>query len=127
MTPRRAERGNATLALAVGAVVLLMGLMAGALGISHTMATHQARAGADLAAVSAATSALDQVDDTAVCATARSVAEQNQARLTHCEVARAPDEVAVAIEVEVGLAWDLPGFPDHVAAIAYAGNPLLPV
>jgi secretion/DNA translocation related TadE-like protein len=84
---------------------------------------HQAQTSSDLAALAAASEAMESMDDTHCCSSARLVAEANGATLTNCEVVRAGAEVASHVEVSVDPPWNVPGFPTKMTSTSYAGTP----
>lgn len=80
----RGERGSGSvLALAIIGVTLSLLTSAVLLG-TVVLATHRARAAADLSALAAATRLLRGADERTVCRTAHSVAARNGARVTEC-------------------------------------------
>lgn len=98
----RGEQGSATAFVSVGvAVVLLVTGMFVAVITAH-LASNQARAAADLAAVAAAGRVAPGVTGRP-CEVARRVAERNGGRLVSCQ----PGEREVTVRVEVDVA--LPG------------------
>ena len=116
-------RGSVTLATIVVGLAVAVGLFVGSVVVAYVMAAHQARSISDLAALSVATSAASQLGDESACAAGSGVAQQSGARLTDCEIVRAQDEVAVRVEVTIGVPWAVPGLPAEVNSQSFAGNP----
>ncbi|MEU5939497.1 Rv3654c family TadE-like protein [Micromonospora sp. NPDC047548] len=109
-----ADRGGATVCLlVVGLVFVLVGVFGAAIGTART-ARHQARVGADFAALAGAGRALD--GDGVACATAAELARANRARLTGCLL----DGLDVLVTVEVPVT-PLPGFRRVATATSRAG------
>ena len=112
------ERGSGTL-LVVG-VMAVVGVVAAAatLAAAYLVAGHQARAAADLAALSGAAA---YVQGRPPCPVARQLARANGARLAGCD--RVGDEVdfvvSVSVTVDVGLR--VPGLPRVLTGRAHAG------
>jgi len=117
------ERGSVTLAAIVLGCALAVGLLVGSLVLAHVLAVHEARSGADLAALAAATDAVRLHDEDSACAAASRSMSSSRDQVTACEVVQAGYEVAARVEVTVDLAWTLPGLPQTVSAVSYAGNP----
>jgi secretion/DNA translocation related TadE-like protein len=110
------DRGGAAVCLlAVGLVVVLFGTFGAAVG-SARVARHQARVGADFAALAGAGRALDGVEP--ACAAADELARANRGRLTSCRL----DGLDVIVTVEVWVE-PLPGLRRAVTAVARAGPP----
>jgi secretion/DNA translocation related TadE-like protein len=86
--------------LAVSLVVMLAGAAASVRGLA-ALARHHAESAADLAALGAASQAVQGAVD--ACAVARSVAERNTARLTGCRLSGAVVTVTVACPLSGGL------------------------
>jgi len=90
------ERGSATVwVLALSGVLAAVGTAAVLVGVAVT-ARHQATGAADLAALAAATRAVQGFDDG--CSRAAAVARANAAELTGCAIGR---DSVVAVEVRV--------------------------
>ncbi len=121
-----AEQGSTSLSALVFGLGLALALVMGAALLTHVMAAHQARSGADLAALAAAVEAAAGRDDSQACHQAGLIAEANGGWVTGCEVVQAGTEVAVRVETATPLAWSWPGGPVTVAAVAHAGNPADP-
>jgi len=120
---KRSQAGNISMATVVFTLAATVALLIGSMVVSYVMATHRARAAADLTALTAATSATRMLDEGQSCQEASRIAQDNGAQLTGCEIVRAGDEVAAKVEVSVGLHWTLPGLPDQVSSVSFAGNP----
>ena len=119
------DTGSITLTTVVIGLLAAIGLFIGSVVVSYVMTTHQARSIADLASISTATVAARLLGDEPACEAGTKTAQQMQADVTVCEVVRAGGEVAVKIEVTLGLRWAIPGVVDQVSAVSYAGNPRL--
>lgn len=125
-TARRAspaQVGSMSMATVVVSLAVAVALLVASMVVGYVMATHRSRAAADLAALSAATWATQVMDEGQPCQQAGHVATDNGAELVDCEIVRAGDEVAVKVEVSLRLRWAVPGLPDHVGSVSYAGNP----
>ncbi len=120
---RRGDAGHMTLAVIVIGLLLVVGIGVGSLIMSAVFAERGARSAADLSALAAATEATETLGDDGPCAVAGQVAADNGARVVACEIVRAGSEVAVKIEVAATPHWTMPGLPQTVAAVSYAGNP----
>ena len=102
----RGERGSATvLVMAALGVVVVLSVAGLALG-SAVVATHKARAAADLAALAAAQALQQGVAPSAACAAAASLASRNGARLAVCTVVEGG---SVACRTMVRPSFVLPG------------------
>ncbi|SCG63351.1 helicase/secretion neighborhood TadE-like protein [Micromonospora halophytica] len=99
--------------LVVGLVFVLVGVFGAAIG-SARVARHQARVGADFAALAAAGQALR--GDASACAAAGELASANGARLTGCRL----DGLDALVTVQVPVT-PLPGFHRTATATARAG------
>lgn len=109
-----ADRGSATIwVLAVGVVIVLVGLFGAALGAART-ARQQARVAADFGALAGAGHALD--GEAAACRTAGEVARANGARLAACRL----DGLDVLVSTQVTVS-PLPWLTRTVTATARAG------
>ncbi|GAB3988307.1 hypothetical protein GCM10028771_00740 [Nocardioides marmoraquaticus] len=113
LVPRRDERGaGSVLGLLVSAVLVVVALTAA--GLTSVILTHRvAQAGADLAALAAATAAQDGRDP---CTAAARVATANRTELRQCLVSGF--EVTVGVTARTGR---LPGGPHDLPARARAG------
>jgi secretion/DNA translocation related TadE-like protein len=112
------ERGSGTM-LMVGVLGVLLALGTTAIwAAGYVAAAHQARAAADLAALSAAV-AIEAGDDG--CAVARQVAADNGTRMSTCD--RVGDQVDFVVSVEVvrPVRTGVAGLPTEVTAVAHAG------
>ena len=115
---RRGERGSGTvLALAATGALLIL-LVAGLALASAVAATHRARAGADLAALAAASAVQAGATSSQACQRAAAVSASNAARQSECAV-QADGSVTVGVTAPVGLPW--PGTPSGARATARAG------
>nr|WP_281292179.1 Rv3654c family TadE-like protein [Micromonospora olivasterospora] len=113
---RGGDRGGATVCLlAVGLVLVLVGTFGAAVGAAR-VARHQARVGADFAALAGAGQALG--GDGSACETADELARANRGRLTSCRL----DGLDVVVTVEVTVD-PLPGLRRVATAAARAGPP----
>lgn len=113
------ERGSGTVLMVLVTAMLIL-LMSGLaiLGI-YLLGSSQARAGADLVALSAASTHARGGDG---CHTARSLASQNQVRLVECDITGDQLEFVVSVEVEVTFDSEVPVGPIALRARAYAGQ-----
>lgn len=111
------ERGSASLLMVgVMAVVMVLGGVAVVVA-GYLIGVHQARAAADLSALSAA-AVFERTEDG--CAQARRTAQQNGARVTRCD--RVGDEVdfVVTVRVTVDVRTPVVGLPRVISAQAHA-------
>ena len=116
---RRDERGGGTmLMMAICVVVLLLGYAAMVIS-GYAIAAHRARAAADLAALSGATTASQGGDP---CSSARRNARAHLARITSCERVGDQIDFVVSVTASVATTVRVPGLPQRVAAVAYAGS-----
>lgn len=99
-------------------MVLGMAATLAILVVTAVLASHQARAAADLTALAGATAAADGLD---ACRTAAAVAEANGATLTSCRLVGTPASFVVAVTVTVRTGLRAP-LPVAVHADAKAGN-----
>jgi secretion/DNA translocation related TadE-like protein len=99
-------------------MVLVMAATIAILVVTAVLASHRARAAADLSALAGATAAADGLD---ACLTAAAVAGANGATLTSCRPAGTPASFVVAVTVTVRTGLRAP-LPDVVHAAAKAGN-----
>ncbi len=112
------ERGAATVLAAGLSVVLAVAATIAVLVASAVLATHKARAAADLSALAAATAMAAGYNP---CLTAEQIARENGAVVVTCRVegSEASFVVAVTVSVPTGLRSPL---PEVVHAEAHAGN-----
>lgn len=106
--------------LMIGVCVVLMTLGCAAMIVGgYLIAAHRVRAAADLAALSAATTASLGGEP---CAAARRNAGAQGARIDSCE--RVGDQIDFVVTVTASVAIELtvPGLPRRVAAVAHAGS-----
>ena len=122
-TVRESDRGSGTLAMIVITLVVAVGLLIGSMVLAYVLALHKVRGASDMAALTAATHAVQGSGEDQACDQARRIASDNGAQLTSCEVQQAGAEVAASVETTIALTWSFPGLPDHVSSISYAGNP----
>lgn len=85
----------------------------------YAVATHRARAAADLAAVSGAAAFGQGLD---ACAQARRTAADNGARLVRCEQAGDQVDYVITVRVAIGVRVRLAGLPRQVESLAHAGS-----
>lgn len=115
----RDERGGGTM-LMVGACAAVMMLAYAAMLISgYVIAGHRARAAADLAALSGATTASQGGDP---CAAARANAAAHRARVVACERVGDQIDFVVTVTASVTVTLTAPGLPTTVSSVAYAGS-----
>ncbi len=114
----RTDRGAATMYAAALATVLVTAATIAVLVVTAVLASHRARAAADLSALAGATAQADGLD---ACRTAGVVAQANGASLTTCQVAGSPLSFVVSITVAVGTGLRAP-LPVAVHADAKAGS-----
>ena len=117
-----ADSGNATLAVVAVGLALVVAVFVGSVIIRYVAVLHQARAAADLVAVTAATQAAAFMDDDSSCAAAGDIAGRNGAVMNSCQIVRAGPQVAVQVEVQVATGWTVPVLPAEVVATACAAN-----
>jgi len=116
---RRDESGVGTVLAAVTAVVLITIAAAGALGLTYAAAARSVRAAADLVALSGAQAHSRGAD---ACAEARRIAARNRVDVRDCAVTGDLIDFVVQVRVSRTVGWRLPGLPERVASIAYAGS-----
>ncbi len=117
--PRAGERGVGTV-LAVAIVMALVTVAAvGLLGLTYAATARSVRQAADLVAVSGAQA---QAQGSDACAESRRVAALNQVEVSGCEVTGDLIDFVVEVNVRRSVGWRLPGLPERVAAVAYAGS-----
>jgi len=119
----RSDRGSGTLAVIVITAVVAIGLLVGSMVLAYVLALHKVRDASDMAALTAATQAVEGADEDQACSEAGRIASDNGAVLASCEIQQAGAEVAASAETTISLHWNFPGFPDHVSSTSYAGNP----
>lgn len=112
----RHERGGGTVATAGAVAMLLVVTLAAAQLGAVVIATHRARAAADLAALSAAGVAVAGTGEP--CVVAAEVARANGAMLRACESAA---DLSVRVSAQAPLVVRLPGLPEAASARARAG------
>jgi len=116
---RRDERGGGTmLMIGVAAFVMLLGYLAMII-CGYAIAAHQARAAADLAALSGATAASQGAD---ACDAARRNARAHLARIVSCERVGDQIDFVVSVTASVGTTVRMPGLPKRMSAVAHAGS-----
>jgi len=120
---RKTDQGSGTMAVIVITMVLAVGLLIGSMVLAYVLALHRVRAASDMAALTAATQAVQGAAEDEACGQAGHIASDNGAALTSCEIQQAGAEVAASVETAIPLKWSFPGLPDHVSSISYAGNP----
>jgi len=98
---RMAERGSATVVTLAVIVVVLILTVSGLMLASAVLASHRARAAADLAALAAAGALMRAEPPSVACLLAARVAAANQASLERCTTAGA--EVRLSAAVPTGL------------------------
>jgi secretion/DNA translocation related TadE-like protein len=118
MSSSRSERGAATFVMLGVLTVVISLAVAGMLLGAYVVAVHQARVGADLAALSGA-AAFEQGG--AACRTAGRTAGENHVDLITCDQVGDQLDFVVTARVRVSVGRSLPGLPRSVEAIAYAG------
>jgi len=111
------DRGSATVFAASIALVLVMAATVAVLVVAVILASHRARAAADLAALAAAT----EIGGSDVCTAARASARTNGADLTSCVLTGTTSSFVVAVSVTVPTGLRNP-LPMQVNAEAHAGN-----
>lgn len=115
----RDQRGSGTVLMAaIMAVVVTLGATA-TLVAGYLVSHHQARAAADLAALSGAATYARGEDP---CEEARRVARQNGARATRCSRVGDAVDFVVTVRVVVEVRVRSPGLPRLVEAQAHAGR-----
>ena len=114
-----AERGVATV-LSVAMVIALVTVAAvGMLGMTFAATARSVRAAADLVAISGAQA---QAKGSDACEEARRIAARNDVEVSGCEVTGDMIDFVVEVNVRRTVGIRLPGLPERVAAVAYAGN-----
>ena len=113
-----AERGSASV-LMIGVIAVVVTLSGAALVIAgYATGYHQARAAADLSALSGA-AAFEQGHD--ACAQARQTARRNGAGVDRCDLVGDAIDFVVTVRVSVAARTRIPRLPRQVAAEAHAG------
>jgi len=116
---RRGERGGGSvLMMGICVVVIMFGYTAMII-CGYAIAAHRARAAADLAALSGATSASQGGD---ACAAARRNAQAHLARITSCDRVGDQIDFVVSVTASVATTVHIPGLPRRVGAVAHAGS-----
>lgn len=113
------EHGSGTLLMAGVSAVLAVLAVGAAIVAVYAIALHQARAGADLAAVSGA---IARTRGEEPCRVAEQMAARNDTMPVTCEVTGDHLEFAISLTVEVPVAVIVPGLPRSVRAEAHAGQ-----
>lgn len=114
----RDERGSGSvLVLGLMVITILWGVAAISVA-GYLLASHQARAAADLAALSGAVSAQSGRDG---CREAEVRAVANRGAVTSCRTVGDQIDFVITVEVRVPVTTPLPGLPGFVAAVAFAG------
>lgn len=113
------ERGSASVLMAGVMGVLVLLSCAAMVVVGYAIATHRARAAADLAAVSGA-AAFGRGED--ACAQARRTAADNGARLVRCEQVGDQVDYVVTVRVAIAVRVRLTGLPRQVDSLAHAGS-----
>jgi secretion/DNA translocation related TadE-like protein len=112
------ERGSGTM-LMIGLLGILLAFGTTAIwAAGYLAAAHQARAAADLAALSAAVAIEAGADG---CAVAGRVAVDNGIRLSVCDLVGDQVDFVVSVEVVRPVRTGVPGLPAEVTAVAHAG------
>jgi secretion/DNA translocation related TadE-like protein len=105
MRSRSPEAGSASV-IVIGVIGLLLTLTAGALVLAGAVrASHQARLGADLAAITGAQQVRDGASASAACATAGRMATANGTSLQACSVT---GSVVTVVAVAHSATWPAP-------------------
>jgi secretion/DNA translocation related TadE-like protein len=117
--PSAGERGSATVLMASIMGVVVTVSSAAMVVAGYLVAHHQARAAADLAALSGAAAYTRGAN---ACDEARRISRQNGARVTSCK--RVGDEIdfVVSVRTTVSVRTLLPGLPRVAEAEAHAGR-----
>ena len=116
---RRDQRGSGTVLMAaIMSVVVALGAAATVVA-GYLTSHHQARAAADLAALSGAAAYVKDKDG---CAQARRTARQNGAAVARCDQVGDAVDFVVTVRVVVEVRVRSPGLPRRVEAEAHAGR-----
>ena len=113
------ERGVGIVLAGAIVVVLVTVAAVGLLGLTYAATARSVREAADLVAVSGAQA---QAKGSDACAESRRVAALNQVEVSACEVTGDLIDFVVEVNVRRSVGWRLPGLPERVAAVAYAGS-----
>ncbi|MFC7623248.1 Rv3654c family TadE-like protein [Microlunatus sp. GCM10028923] len=116
--PPRDERGSGTMLMVGVMIVITVLAFVGTCVAGYAVAVHQARAAADLAALSGAVARTDGGDG---CATATSIARANRTTMTTCDVVGDQLDFVITIQVRRDVPPLWPGLPESVSAKAHAG------
>lgn len=115
----RTQRGSGTvLVVGVLAVVMLISF-AGVCIAGYLVTAHRAKAAADLAALAGARAKAEGDD---VCAAVRANAAANGAEADDCDVVGDDQDFVVRVRTMIKVDAPVPGLPDRVTGIAYAGR-----
>ncbi|NNG38023.1 flp pilus-assembly TadE/G-like family protein [Flexivirga sp. ID2601S] len=110
MTGHRAgDRGSATVLVVAAIGVVIACLLSAMALVSAVLASHRARAAADLSALAGAGVLLDPGDARSACDVAAAVVARNHGRVASCSTHG--DELVIAVRVPTS--W--PGLPDATA------------
>lgn len=105
--------------LMVGVMIVITVLaFVGTCVAGYAVAVHQARAAADLAALSGAVARTGGTDG---CAEARSIARANRTTVTSCDVVGDQLDFVITVQVRRNVPPLMPGLPQSVGAKAHAG------
>lgn len=104
--------------VAVCTVVMMLGFAAMVI-CGYAIAAHRARAAADLAALSGATTASQGGDP---CGSASRNAQAHLARITSCKRVGDQIDFVVSVTASVATTMRVPGLPRRVTAVAHAGS-----
>ncbi|MFT3860298.1 Rv3654c family TadE-like protein [Micropruina sp.] len=115
----RTERGVATVLVVATVMGLVTVAAAGLLGLTYAATARSVRAAADLVALSGAQAQARGAD---ACAETRRIAALNDVEVAECEVAGDLIDFVVEVTVRRAVGWRLPGLPQQVSAVAYAGS-----
>lgn len=117
--PVRTERGVGTIVM-IGVMAVMLALsLAGVCIAGYWLAAQRARTAADLAALSGATAYSAGGDP---CAAARRNARHNDASVARCDQVGDALDFVVTVETEVRVRVHVPGLPQQISAVAYAGS-----
>ena len=115
----RTQRGSGTvLVIGVLAVAMLISL-AGVCIAGYLVTAHRAKAAADLAALAGARA---QVQGTDVCGAVRANAQANGAQVDDCDLVGDDQDFVVRVRTKITVDAPVPGLPDEVTGVAYAGR-----
>jgi secretion/DNA translocation related TadE-like protein len=113
------ERGGGSMLMIGVCVVVMMFGYTAMIICGYVIAGHRARAAADLAALSGATTAGQGGDP---CASARRNARAHLARISSCERVGDQIDYVVTVTATVSTLLHTPGLPRQVSATAHAGS-----